>query len=149
MASMMADQSKRVADLLGGREVFHGKIRAPGDMQRALREGLPFAAFDALVDALEMSSLQLARLLGVATRTLARRKDQGQLSPIESDRLYRVAHVLLLAAEVLGSIDKARHWLTRPNRALGGETPLSYLDTEVGQQQVEDLLLRLSHGIYS
>jgi putative toxin-antitoxin system antitoxin component (TIGR02293 family) len=118
-------------------------------MQLALRKGLPFAAFEALGDALQVSSDDLAQLIGLATRTLARRKALGRLSPAESDRLYRVAHTTLIAAESLGSLERARQWLGRPNRALGGDRPISYLDTEIGERQVEELLQRLGHGIYS
>lgn len=143
------ESARSVADLLGGKKVFRGGIGHLDDMERAVRDGLPFGAFDAVVDVLEMSSKELGGLLGIPVRTLARRKDRGRLSPIESDRLYRVAHAALVAAETLGSIDKARKWLRRPNRALGGEAPLSHLDTEIGERQVEELLLRLAHGVYS
>ncbi len=143
------ERSERVAVLLGGRKVLRSRIRATREMQLALRRGLPFAAFEALGDALRMSSDELAELIGLAARTLARRKALGRLSPTESDRLYRVAHTTLVAAEALGSLEKAREWLARPNRALGGDRPVSYLDTGIGERQVEELLLRLGHGIYS
>jgi len=72
-----------------------------------------------------------------------------QLSPIESDRLYRIAFIAYMASEVLGSIDKARTWLQGANRALGGHSPISRLDTEIGERQVEDLLNRINYGIVS
>ncbi len=150
MASTAAvERPERVAALLGGRKVLRSRIRATSEMRLALRNGLPFAAFEALSDALQMSSDELAELIGLATRTLARRKALGRLSPTESDRLYRVAHTTLIATETLGSLEKARQWLGRPNRALGGDRPMSYLDTEIGERQVEELLLRMTHGIYS
>jgi putative toxin-antitoxin system antitoxin component (TIGR02293 family) len=88
-------------------------------------------------------------VVGIATRTLARRKHERHLSPIESDRLYRVAYVMHLAALTLGGLEKARLWLQRVNRSLGGHTPLSLLDTEIGGRQVEQSLLQISHGIYA
>ena len=143
------EETRKVVALLGGKKVFRGKISDARDMQRALRQGLPFGAFDALLKALEVRSKELAELLGVASRTLARRKSARSLSPIESDRLYRIAHVTFLASEVLGSLEKARQWLHRHNRALGGEPPITQLDTEIGERQVEEVLLRISYGIYS
>jgi putative toxin-antitoxin system antitoxin component (TIGR02293 family) len=80
---------------------------------------------------------------------LARRKDKRTLNPVESDRLYRLARVALMAIEVLGSHEKAKQWLERPNRALGGETPLSLLDTDIGARQVEAVLGRIEHGVFS
>lgn len=147
--ALARERPERVAVLLGGRKVLRSRIRATREMQLALRKGLPFAAFEALGDALQVSSDDLAQLIGLATRTLARRKALGRLSPAESDRLYRVAHTTLIAAESLGSLERARQWLGRPNRALGGDRPISYLDTEIGERQVEELLQRLGHGIYS
>ena len=57
--------------------------------------------------------------------------------------------VQALAAEVLGSRTKAKQWLLSPNRALAGEVPLQWLDTDIGARQVEEVLLRLSYGVFS
>ena len=87
-------------------------------------------------------------VVGIPDRTLARRKHQRSLSPVESDRLYRLAYVAHLAAVTLGGVDAARKWLARDNRSLGGVCPLNLLDTDIGCRKVEDTLLRLSHGVY-
>jgi putative toxin-antitoxin system antitoxin component (TIGR02293 family) len=60
-----------------------------------------------------------------------------------------VARIVALAEESLGSREKAARWLKRPNRALGNAIPLAHLDTDPGVRQVEDLLGRISHGVYS
>ncbi len=143
------DETRRAVDLLGGRRVFVRRISDASDMQGELRRGFPYAAFESLSSALDVRSADLAGLLGVAARTLARRKTSGQLSPTESDRLYRVVFVTLRATEVLGSLEKAKSWLHKENRALGGGSPISVLDTEIGERQVEDLLTRIEHGIHS
>ncbi len=41
------------------------------------------------------------------------------------------------AEDVLDSKEAAREWLRSPARALGGESPLDYIDTEVGAREVE------------
>jgi putative toxin-antitoxin system antitoxin component (TIGR02293 family) len=48
-----------------------------------------------------------------------------------------------------GDTDAARAWLGRPNKALGGETPLSAVETEIGAREVEDLIGRLEHGVFA
>jgi putative toxin-antitoxin system antitoxin component (TIGR02293 family) len=53
------------------------------------------------------------------------------------------------AAEVLGSREEALRWLHTPNRAFGGRTPWDLLDTDLGSRQVEDVLGRMEHGVYS
>ena len=114
-----AEETRSVVALLGGQAVFPRRIKDARDMQKTLRQGLPYAAFEAILEALGLKSQELAKVLGVASRTLARRKSRQQLSPIESDRLYRVAYVTGRAAAALGSLDNARTWLHRDNQALG------------------------------
>ena len=53
------------------------------------------------------------------------------------------------AVEVLESEENARRWLTSPQFGLGGAVPLEYAETEVGAREVEDLLGRIEHGVYS
>ncbi len=137
-----------VASLLGGRRVLGG-ITEAADFVEAVRHGLPYASLEALTSALRADLGEVSAVVGIATRTLARRKQERHLSPIESDRLYRVAYVMHLAALTLGGLEKARLWLQRVNRSLGGNTPLSLLDTEIGGRQVEQSLLQISHGIYA
>lgn len=149
MANSHTGETQKIVALLGGTRALQRRISDPRRMRDAVRAGLPYAALEAFLVALQISRDQLTSLLGVAPRTLARRKDARRLSPGESDRLYRVAHTVRLATEVLGSLERARSWLSRSNRAMGGVTPISLLDTEIGQRQVEEVLERINHGIYS
>jgi putative toxin-antitoxin system antitoxin component (TIGR02293 family) len=113
-----------------------------------VRSGLPYSAVERLQRWASLSQGQLAAVLGMTGRTFARRKIEGKLSPIESDRVDRAERIVQLAADVLESDDKAREWLQRPNRGLGGQTPLSVLDTDRGVRAVEGVLMRLEHGMY-
>jgi putative toxin-antitoxin system antitoxin component (TIGR02293 family) len=137
-----------VAGLLGGKKVL-GQVTNPADIQHAIREGLPYAALEALARVLELNHVDITGVLGIAPRTLARRKHDRHLSPIESDRLYRLAHITQFVAEALGGVEQACEWLSRANRALGGATPLSMLDTEIGTRQVEQAIVRINHGMHS
>ena len=124
--------------------------RPRGSDSRALvRRGLPFTAVEELSQQLELSTQDLGDVLGIPRRTVARRRAASLLSAAESDRLYRVAHIVALAQQVLGDMAKARAWLRAANRALAGETPLALLDTDVGTRQVDDLLQRINYGIMS
>ena len=72
-----------------------------------------------------------------------------RLTPEQSDVVIRTAHTLAKAIDVLGDGEKAAHWLTTPNRALGGEVPISLLDTSAGVHEVETVLDRIEYGVYS
>jgi putative toxin-antitoxin system antitoxin component (TIGR02293 family) len=148
MASPRPLTGPNVAHLLGGTKVLGAKAE-PADMQRAIREGLPYRALEALAGVLRLSQSDITEVVGMAARTLARRKKERYLTPLESDRVFRIARITQLAAETLGDVDRARTWLGRPNRALGGEIPLTMLDTEIGTHQVAEVLHHINYGIYA
>ena len=107
------------------------------------------AEFQALAQWLAVTDDELAPLLGISRATLHRRRKAGRLASPESEKLVRFARLLSRATEVLESEDSAREWLKTPAVAFQGESPLSFADTEVGAREVELLLGRLEHGVFS
>ena len=138
----------QVTELLGGRKVL-GRVSEADDLLRAVRIGLPYASLEALTHQLGLEPSAVGAVVGIPARTLARRKHERQLSPVESDRLYRLAYVTHVASAVLGGVEAARLWLGRANRSLGGAAPMSLLDTDIGCRQVEEALVRLNYGMYA
>ena len=114
-----------------------------------VRDGLPLAEFHSLRDLLGLTEERLAGLLGMSRATLHRRKGDGTLDRSASDRLVRFARLFLRASDVLGSEKSARSWLAAPAIAFHGECPLDFADTEVGAREVEALLGRIEHGVFS
>jgi len=114
-----------------------------------VRDGLPMEEFHAAREMLEISEERLATLLGMSRATLHRRKKSGHLDRTESDRLVRYARLFSRASSALGGTAGARSWLSAPARAFHGERPLDYADTEIGAREVEALLGRLEHGVFS
>lgn len=92
---------------------------------------------------------ELGRYLGISPATLHRRKKSGHLETPESERIVRFARLFGQSMEVLESPDAAREWLKTSNPGTAGETPLSYADTEFGAREVENLLGRIDHGVFS
>jgi putative toxin-antitoxin system antitoxin component (TIGR02293 family) len=114
-----------------------------------IRGGLEIEEFYALRDMLGITEERLAGLVGMSRATLHRRKKAGVLDRAESDRLVRFARLMNHATIALGGPDNARSWLAAPAIAFHGECPLDYADTEVGAREVEALLGRLEHGVFS
>jgi putative toxin-antitoxin system antitoxin component (TIGR02293 family) len=85
--------------------------------------------------------------LVVPARTLGRRTDKLNLE--ESDKVQRLERVLSHAIRVLGSSEKANRWLRKPNRALEQSIPIELLISETGARQVEEILGRIEHGMFS
>lgn len=139
----------RIARTLGGERILKRKASNLEQLREQVREGLPYASLEAVASGFAIAHEDMVRLLHLPARTLARRKKERRLRADESDRLFRLTRIAALAEEVFGSREKAAGWLHRPNRALGNAIPLRYLDTDLGTRQVEDLLLRIAHGVYS
>ena len=114
-----------------------------------VREGLPLAEFYLIQQMLGITEERLGAMVGLSRATLHRRKKAGRLEMAESDRLVRYARLVSHASEALGGMDSARSWLLAPALAFQGETPLEYSDTEAGAREVEALLGRLEHGVFS
>lgn len=82
-----------------------------------------------------------------AADTLLRWARRGATPEESSGRVMRLARVGTIAEDVLGSREKARRWLQKPNPALAGAVPLEQLDTELGARRVEGVLGRIAHGV--
>ena len=140
-----------VAEKLGGRRVLRRVISSELELAEVVRDGLPSSALDHVLDEMTPSAGTQAavyRVVGSA-RTLQRKRSAGtRLSADESDRLARLARLLVRAEEALGDEERAHRWLSRPNRALGGQVPLTLLDSDAGALAVERVLGRIEHGVH-
>jgi uncharacterized protein (DUF2384 family) len=57
--------------------------------------------------------------------------------------------IRIRAIEVFNTPEKADMWLTSPNKALDGQTPLDAFKEEGGEQRIFSILGKIEHGIYS
>lgn len=86
--------------------------------------------------------------LVVPKRTLARRRAEGGLLTVEeTDKALRLKRIAVQAERVFGEPAKAHRWLRKPKRALDGATPLAFLASEEGARMVEEMLVRIDHGM--
>lgn len=119
-------------------------------MVHSVRSGVSIARAERTFQELNLTLEEASRAVGLKVRTLQRRKAEKQkLDPVESEKVLRLARVADAATETLGAQSAAAEWLRVPNAALGGETPLSLLDTDIGATAVLDVLTRLEYGVFS
>jgi putative toxin-antitoxin system antitoxin component (TIGR02293 family) len=142
-------KASAVARVLGGERTLGKRVSSQQDLITAVRRGLRTTTIEAVIEELDAPAAEVLPALRIARRTMERRKASGRLLPQESERVYRLAKVLAFAESVLGTREKARHWLTAPNRALGSVSPLSLLETEAGVDEVTNVLGRIEHGVFS
>jgi putative toxin-antitoxin system antitoxin component (TIGR02293 family) len=115
-----------------------------------VRAGLPFKTMESFSSTSGISVSDIAALIELPERTLARRKVAGRLASGESERLLRLSRVFEQAVRLFeGNVQAAVAWLKTPKRALGNKSPWMYLQTEIGAREVEDLMGQLEHGVFA
>jgi len=126
------------------------KTTSQRELIQHIKNGLAFSVLESLALVTGQPLPELATRVGIPPRTLARRKSAGRLSMEESERVVRLSALYEKASELFhGDIAGARQWMSQPKKALGGESPLGYAATELGAREVENLIGRLEHGVFS
>lgn len=117
---------------------------------REIERGFSFGTLERVMRETGLPLDQLAISIGISPRTLARRKKNSKLKAWESDRLVSISRLLAFTLELFeGDTEKAARWFVQPNRALGDISPLEMAATETGAREVENLIGRLEHGVFS
>jgi putative toxin-antitoxin system antitoxin component (TIGR02293 family) len=137
-----------VVELLGGAATLKADVQQEFDLISVVRAGIPAISIRWLADRTQTPISQVGEIVRIDKSTLMRRlREKRRLKPDESDRVLRFARTFALAQGALG--DKAHAWLNAENRALGGAKPIELLDTDSGAREVENVLGRIEHGVFS
>lgn len=137
----------RVFEQLGGEKAVGAGVRSESEMEQLLREGLPVAVLGNFRENWGFTVMELAGSLSIPKSTLMRMLERRKrMAHADSDRVYRLASILALAEEAIGDRKKAQQWLRQTNQALGNQTPLRTLETEIGARRVEQILGRIAYG---
>jgi len=124
--------------------------RPASELIKEIKSGLSFSYLTTMTDFLNISQFRLGQSLKITKRTMARRKTEGKFTPEESERIIRIYRIIQKALNVFdGDVPSVKMWLENPKKALGGETPIDFADTDIGAQEVMHLLGRIDHGVYS
>lgn len=120
------------------------------DLIHAVQRGFSFKSLETFSVETGFAPAEIASLVGIPERTFARRKSSGRLSPDESERLLRISSIFEKAVALFeGDVDETLEWLTQPKKALGDKVPLNYSRSELGAREVENLIGRLEHGVFT
>ncbi len=132
-----------------------GRAPAETDMRSRVtvtRRGVAVGEAIETMRAWSIPAARFAAILGCSERKWSRVRagDRNlRLSPTESDRLLRTRQLFEHAVRVFDDDKDAGTWLSAPNDALSGESPLALLDTDAGVRLVDDVLTRLEFGVYA
>src|SRR6266404_4132497 len=119
------------------------------ELIEAITRGLPAELVRQLAARMDITMEQMAELLRLTSRTLQRRLDEGRLELSESDRLWELWQLFSRAVEVMESEDAAALWLQSPIQAIGWTTPLALARTAPGLRELQNILGRIEHGVFS
>jgi putative toxin-antitoxin system antitoxin component (TIGR02293 family) len=117
---------------------------------RSITKGFPYRTLERFQRNTSLPLEQITELVDIPRRTLTRRKGEGRFLPDESDRLLSASRLFGRALTLFdGDRDAAAEWLTTTQPALGGAVPIELAKTGLGAREVEALLGRLEHGVFS
>lgn len=126
------------------------QLAESNDLIATIRAGADFKDVEKLASSTSLTIERLADALSISRRTLSQRKQEGRLKSNESDRLIRFARLWQMIVDLHdGDLIASHVWLTTPKKGLANESPLNFARSEVGSREVESLIGRLTHGVFS
>jgi len=139
----------RMVDILG-KEHTGPTISNPLDFIEIGEKGLPAVILNSIMSRFNLTTNEMADLLGVAFNTLYRwLRINKILDQSHSVKFLELSNLFLYGEEVFGSAENFTKWIKRPNTALGGMEPAKLMGMPEGLSKVKDLLVRIEYGVYS
>jgi putative toxin-antitoxin system antitoxin component (TIGR02293 family) len=115
----------------------------------AVKSGVSKEELENLKMGAELDYDTLARLLNIAKATLHNKKGKEKFDIAISERIFHLADLYSYGYEVFDDRERFNKWMKQENRALGGVTPISLIDTLYGVEEVKHLIGRIEYGVYS
>jgi putative toxin-antitoxin system antitoxin component (TIGR02293 family) len=137
---------------LGGSRFSHQPVSSRSDVHSALVSGVPYGALIHLISqAKGVSEADIAKVLGISTRTLRRQSESpDKAMPADlASKAWLFAETLAKATDVFGGKEQAEAWMSKAAMGLDGQRPIDLLQTVQGAELVNDFLTRLEYGVYS
>jgi putative toxin-antitoxin system antitoxin component (TIGR02293 family) len=138
-----------IARVLGGGAVLGHPPGSLADLRHDIETGLPVQALEEVASHVHDRPADRRSLMlrVVPEGSLKRRAKAGRLSPSESERTARLAHVIAHAEYVWRDPANARKFLTTPHPELGDRTPIEVSVDDFGARQVEAILDGILYGL--
>ncbi len=112
-----------------------------------IRAGAEPSLLVGAAETLCVSRETIFNVAGLSVSTANRKiSKQETLDPLVTERLARLAVIEKQTHDAFGDPELARAWLRAENIGLGGCTPLSMLDTDIGSREVAKILVAIAHG---
>ncbi len=116
------------------------------DFLAGARKGIPKSKLLAIARESGLTLKELSSYLRISTRSIQEKEPSQYIAPGPSERALYIAKLFNTGKEIFGTMDKFRNWLNIENAVMGGEKPVSYLDTFSGIQLVLEELNAIEYG---
>ena len=110
------------------------------------REGIKKSMLLSIARESGLTLKELSSYLRISTRSIQEKESTQLIAPGPSERALYIAKLFKSGIDIFGNQDKFHNWLNSENAAMGGEKPVSYLDTFSGIQLVMDELNAIEYG---
>lgn len=136
----------KIAEVMGGMQVFPKPIRSLFDLEQSVELGLPKTALKNVANFISSQRNRYHFIYQVIPEgTYKRRKTH--LSFEESEKTERLARVIATAIHVWDDQKKAKEFLTTPHPFFKDRSPIEVAFSELGARQVEELLWGIFYGL--
>jgi len=124
-------------------------VKSTKDYISVSRKGLSIKQLKNILAFTNLSIKDIAKVISLSDRQLARYDDQKILRRDLSAHLIMITELYQFGYEVLEDKEHFQKWMHSKIRGLGYQKPIELLDTPFGIQDVKNELGRLEHGVYS
>lgn len=114
-----------------------------------VREGVSKNDLELLKRKTALDYTMLAKALSVTRATLINKKKNEKFNAGLSEKILGMADLYSYGFEVFEDEDRFTQWMSKPNKALGGEAPYDLIDNQFGREEVKNLIGRIDYGVYS
>lgn len=136
----------KVAEVMGGKKVFHEPILSLFDLENAVEEGLPKGALKNVANFVSTSKTLYPFIYRVVPEGTYKRR-RTHLNLEESERTERLARVIATALHIWDDAEQAKIFLTSPHPFFKNRRPIEVAFTELGARHVEELLWSIFYGV--
>ena len=121
----------------------------PFEKMHIVREGISKKDLEVLKKEADLDYTMLAKALSVTRATLINKKRGQKFNVSLSEKIVGLADIYSYGFEVFEDKDRFNQWMSKPNRALGGQSPYDLIDNQFGREEIKNLIGRIAYGVYS
>jgi putative toxin-antitoxin system antitoxin component (TIGR02293 family) len=110
------------------------------------RKGIQKSRLLAIARESGLTLKEFSSFLRISTRSIQEKDSSQLIAPGPSERALYIAKLFKSGIDIFGSKEKFHNWLKSENAVMGGEKPISFLDTFSGIQLVMDELNAIEYG---